>query len=417
MIILISTIFPVLSLYITILLLIKNREKNFKIVNPFTIPFVNGMFFGILGFSMRYKHTDNDLTKYFNQISNMSHLKFYQIVKPNEFLIFRDLLFYYISRTDKYLLAFITGFTVYFIFSYIIVDYIKEYDSNLRCGEVLGFIIISISIIPIFNIIVNVRNVISFAFVTLAIYRDIYKKNRNIFTILFYAIAIGIHISALIPIVVRLICKFVTKFRTVAVIIGIFLTNIIDSLYRHHIFLANGIISGLFNNLINKAYYYINWNDGGWATEIENSLSNKINRITGLVLLIFIVVLTQIIIKKQNKKDVDTRISNSFNLLNFVFMNSVIALGCLQIKTGAFWRFELISIFFLPILLTLIKENYKEIYNILYTSLLTFGAIMMSLNVVMLVRNIDAYETMIGLLTKNGFEILYFILKGFIALF
>ena len=176
-----------------------------------------------------------------------------------------------------------------------------------------------------------------------------------------------------------------------------------------------GTIGIIIRNAINKAYYYLYWNEGGWATRIESSISNKVNRIFGIIFLVLIILsIIFIHIRDKSKNDSinDIKII-SLPMIKYLYFMSLFALGCLTIKTGAFWRFEAVVVLFSPVILIQILEkekNYKKVFNLIFL----FAFTMFFINIIYALRNFDAFTTIINYISTSGIKILYELLKGII---
>lgn len=85
-----------------------------------------------------------------------------------------------------------------------------------------------------------------------------------------------------------------------------------------------------------KAYCYLNWNEGGWADEVANSLSNKVVRIYGIFLCMILLMILLSCKYSRGKGKADNGILDR-PMVSYMFLAAVCALGCLSIKTdGAY---------------------------------------------------------------------------------
>ncbi|WP_337097942.1 hypothetical protein, partial [Limosilactobacillus fermentum] len=148
--------------------------------------------------------------------------------------------------------------------------------------------------------------------------------------------------------------------------IAIFLPTLINLAFAH----INVMPGHLLQTGIQKAYYYLNWTDGGWATVIQNSTSDKISRLYGAFFLLFVLAL---IIWSVKKRDGFRVIDQP--MVSYVFFVAVCALGCLYITTGAFWRFEAVVVMLCPIyLVPIFKMHTRDIR--LQIEILTISVVM-----------------------------------------
>ena len=86
-------------------------------------------------------------------------------------------------------------------------------------------------------------------------------------------------------------------------------------------------------NAVAKAYYYLNWIEGGWADQVENSTSNIVTRIYGTFFLILM-----ILFYFENRKTEKDPANEKMH--DYLLIISLLSIGTLSIKTGVFWRFE-----------------------------------------------------------------------------
>ena len=114
--------------------------------------------------------------------------------------------------------------------------------------------------------------------------------------------------------------------------------------------------------------------------------------------------------KKEIKND---------NMINYLLFVSVIALGTLSIKTGAFWRFESIVVLFSPVIFVRLLEN-KNNFNKIIPYFYIFGIIHFLINILFQINNLTGVgfiTTIQKFLTTSLIEVLYSFVKGLLNLF
>ncbi len=405
---------PALGALLIIFYVLKNwnniEHKNLK---RFILPLA--IIFGIFGYSMYFNGKETDLTRYYDIVNLMSNYSLKSILlKETDLLYTKDLLFYFVSRiNDVNILSFIVGFIIYGITFYILFDSIENSTRKFKTYEIFLMGIICIGIISPYSIIGNVRCITAYSIISLAAYRDLVKRKRNLLTLLLYLIPIGLHTSAVIIIFIRIVSQLLKSFNKIALLVALLLPNIIDFTYEHIKF-GMGYIGEILNNAISKAYYYLHWTEGGWASKIESSISNSFFRISGSIFLIAIIII--ILAFNHNKKNQDDKKTSTNLMVNYLLFVAILALGTLTIKTGAFWRFESIVVLFSPVIFVNVLENNSNL-NKYMKFIYLFGIVMLLINVVYQVRNLTELGFLITLgnfLTTSGLKILWELIKGII---
>lgn len=406
---LISLISPIMGLLVIICIVIKNwNNTEHKNLKKYVLPL--GMLFGVLGYSLVFNHNANDLSRYYDAIISFKNSSLYEIIQiDKEKLYIQDILYYLVSRTgNEHIIAFLTGFIVYSISNYVMFDTIERSKRKFKTSEIVMLSIISVGIVSPYLILCNVRCIMAYSIVCFAIYRDLVQEKKNLITLLLYIIPIGLHSSAIIIIFIRIISGIFKSINTLALLISIFLPTIINFAHSSFQNIGFGAIGKLIKNVINKAYYYLYWTEGGWASKVGQFFSNKFNRITGCIFLVIIIFILLVHNKRRIKnKPLDNK------MIRFLYFSAIFALGCLSIKTGAFWRFESIPVLFCPIILVNLIEN-KESEKRILILIFIFSALVFMANLISMFRNIYFYKTIFNLATTSGLKILFEIIKGII---
>ena len=414
---LITLISPILGILMITLNIIKswNKEIDKGKIKKYIFPLA--IIFGIFGYSMRF-FTENDLTRYFSQLTKYSNQSLNHIIlSDTEALYTRDVLFYFVSKTGlDYILPFIVGFITYFIVFYILFDMIKNSELNFTGYEVFMLILLCAGFTPAYSVITNIRCVFAYVIMSFAIYRNTIKKKMDIFTLFMYIIPLGLHSSAIILLLIRILSVIFKKLSKLTIIIAIMLPTIIDFAHNYVNNINLGFVGSLLKNAINKAYFYLYWNEGGWATQVENSISNYFTKITGTIMICYIIYI--LLFSKKIKKGRENSSNNNYlnlPMINYLYYVSIFALGCLSIKTGAFWRFNAVVMMFSPvILIQIFNYNIKLKNNIGYLYFFIF--LVFLANMVFQIRNINFIDTFLNFIKTNGLEIIYYLLKGLLNL-
>lgn len=405
----ISLIYPLFGLLIVLFKVIKNWNKTVeKSLKKYIFPLA--MFFGVFGYSMAFSYNANDLSRYYDLIITFVDKSFRQIVLfDNEHLYVQDMLYYFVSRTGNVnIIAFITAFVVYSVVFYVLFDMIERFNKReYKVSDIFKLIIISVGIVSPYFIICNVRCILAFVIICFAVYREKVQKKKNLLTLLLYILPVLLHSSAIVIILMRVVSPIVKKVKKTSILFIVLIPKVIDFLYN----LLKGKNFGFFTNVINKAYYYFNWNNGGWASQVQSYFSHTFIRITGTIFLIIVI----IIILYYNKKTKNNELFDK-PMIDFLYFSSIFALGTLYIKTGAFWRFESIVVLFSSVLFIQLLNNYRNFSSIINLIFL-FSLLVFFANLVSMFRNIYFLETINNIITTSGLKILFELLKGIIFIF
>lgn len=398
---------PILGIPWLCLGLYLSRNKK-KINKGYAVPFA--ILFGTFGYSMRFIG-EPDLMRYYAMIEGMQGQTLLFIMSRNrDRLYLRDVLFYFVSKTgNNNILAYIVGFFCYLIIFYVFFDTVNHYKTEFKHNSSIHIFwigLIMVSVIEPMLIISNVRCVFSYILVSFAAYREWIQKKRNWFTILLYILPIGLHTSTVIVVITRLGVPIFKKYSKKFVLVVFFVPILIRMAYEifRRIEISH-IAFQYIRNAVNKAYYFLNWTEGGWADEVENSLSNRVLRIYGTFFLIMIIIFYHVI--KKNKIEV---LNEKFN--NFLYIIAILALGTLSIKTGVFWRFEAIVVVFSPFILLPVAayggKNHRVMLFVLYLS----AGIMLAVNLVHMCRNMIMDELLVEYISTSTFKIIWEFLRG-----
>jgi len=145
-------------------------------------------------------------------------------------------LFYLVSLLPtNHLLPFISAIIIYGIFMFIIYDFNKRNDITSRVVAI--GILLNFAMCTYATCISGIRNAMAFAFIALALYMDLIRKEKPIKTIWPYIIAVCLHPASWLVIAIRIIyqltykLKHIDKLKYLILLIGLFPSVIINVLY------------------------------------------------------------------------------------------------------------------------------------------------------------------------------------------
>lgn len=217
--------FPILSTPIILLALFYFRKK-YRVLIPLLCLNVS-----IIGYNYR-PILSNDLYRYFTLLDSMRSGGLNFVIEQSEykssFLI--NFIFYFVSITkENSLLPALIGFVFYFIILYIIFDYANS--KNISTSSLVFATLFALLVIPMIDVLSGIRNAFAFSVVALALYRDLVKKNLNVFTYLLYLGALFSHSSIIVLLIFRFIVPFYKgHLKKILISIAIFLWPLYVSL-------------------------------------------------------------------------------------------------------------------------------------------------------------------------------------------
>lgn len=365
-------------------------NKNLHLMVRRSAFFAPAMAFAAFGYSMSIPF-DTDLTRYFeilNQYKTMSLLE--SVSQKGEHLLVRDVLFWMISRTgDVHILPFIVGLIIYSITFYIFIDAILNSTRPFSTIELIGVVLFTIGVIPPYSTIGNVRCVSAYVIFSYAVYRDIVQKKKDIFTIFFYILPLGVHTTTLVLFMLRVIQGVFKKVAKIMLPVIFLVPIIVDVIHKYVSRIKHGILGTYIYDAVNKAYYYMHWKDGGFATQVQSSISNKVQRIYGGFFLIMFLIMIIFANNRYNKKKV-----LDSSMVAYLYSVALVALASLLfITTGAYWRFEAVVVLFAPIYIVKLRECRDKKIDFMLTIVMLSALPMILFNIAFQIRNIDAITT------------------------
>lgn len=134
------------------------------------------------------------------------------------FNLLRDVL---VQTSNNHLLPFVCTGISYSIFAYISLNWFNK--NNLSYKKIILATFVMFSLLPIIMIVSGIRNGTSFSLVALAIYKWLYQKKNIILFIFLSLIAIFMHTSAIIPVLLAIISRFLKGLKGIVIIVVAFL--------------------------------------------------------------------------------------------------------------------------------------------------------------------------------------------------
>jgi hypothetical protein len=204
------------------------------------------------------------------------------------------------------------------------------------------------------SVINNVRNILAFSLVGLAVYRDCYQKKRNIPTFLLYFIPIFLHPSSMVIIMLRFIIILPGKIKIAASIVTLFIVEIVNIVYEFSARISGGSLVGkIFKDFAYKGYAFFNDTNSAWGMAVAKSGSYTLQRYLYISFAAFFCVVCAFVVadikKAKPANNASIQLKKIFGiyvfdnrycqLVDFSFYIGLLTIACLPMLMPEFWRF------------------------------------------------------------------------------
>lgn len=295
--------------------------------------FILSIFFAILGFCFKNPASDPDLVRYLAilaQYEGKSLFESFNLVYSNLYAV--DIVFWMISQSGSpQLLPAFACFIYYFVILYILGDY--KVESSIRISYFVIYLLFTIASTLVGSIINGIRWPMAFSLFLLAIYCDLYKNKKNVFTFILYIISFFMHFSVIGLIAVRLL--MILKNKKIVITLSLLVT-ILPQLISALASKIGGMSStiGIINSIIyfiNRSNMYFKWDNGGWVDIVNKSSYYKIEKYYYIVISAMLMVILILAIKKYTAQgrrtinDIQPIYIFSFTYIMLTFVTFLIA--------------------------------------------------------------------------------------------
>lgn len=260
---------------------------------------------------------------------------------------------------DYHLLPAISVFTTYFIGIYVTMTFAKDLKANtLSMTAAVSVVMLMPNYYSVTN---NVRNILAFSLVGLAVFRDCYQKKRNIWTYILYFIPIFLHPSSMIIIALRFAIKLPDKIKIVSSVFTLFIVEIVNIGYELSGRISGGSLVGkMIKDFAYKGYAFFNDTDSSWGMTVAKSGSYKMQRylyisFAALFCIVCVIVVSDIK-KKEEENKATIKLKKVFGiyvcdnkycrLVDFSFYAGLLTIACLPMLMPEFWRFASATLLF-----------------------------------------------------------------------
>lgn len=298
----------------------------------------------------------SDLQSYYENLQYYGGSLGSILKNDSQALYLRDLLMYLVHRSgDERLLPYIVGFVIYWIVFYILFDMVDRNRDLLKPRDVICMILIIFGITFPTTAIGNIRFVTASMIISFATYRDLIQKKRGLITLLLYIVPIFLHTEAVFILLIRVMQGVARRIGLWSILVVFFFPSLVY-IANNHLSLIPGSI---LKSAVQRAEFYLSWNEGGFATTLKSDPINLVTRWYGTFFILYVLGLILYSVKKKDRIKIWDQ-----PMVGYVFLVGVFGLACLNITTGAFWRFETIFAVLCPIYLIPIKKLHTRAVGI-----------------------------------------------------
>ncbi len=217
------------------------------------------------------------------ELAELSYRDLLQQTKLNDMLIHQ--MFWAFGKLGWHsLLPAVSAFALYSVMLEIFGGVLKQ----VKASRYLKFVLLmfTMSIVSFYYSTEIIRNMLAFSISMYAVFRDLFQKKRNVYTIILYILPCMIHISSFVFIILRIsVWLFYSAYPLF--LAGIFISPFM--LYEAYHATKNLTFSNrlleLFRQCIDSAYWYYYEFDYGWALAVKNSGFMNVQRFFFFVLL------------------------------------------------------------------------------------------------------------------------------------
>ena len=360
---------PVFLLAFSLILLLWRNSNQWKLS-------ILGLSVSIAIFAIYIDPSYGDLIRYYGFLDKVRNYTLVEAVNYfNDGLFVENFLFWTISKTgvNGFLPAVATGVT-YYVAMYITAKTAVYFEQQ---RYIKWLILLQILLLPFVSIANNVRNVMAFALIILACYRDMILRKKNFLTLLLYVLPCFLHATAIMFVLIRIVVPIIRKSYILIISLPFIAGIVINVGYTSSNLFGN---IPLIQKFIIKAYNYL----GDADTEYGQIVANSRLQIVLRILFIFLTLFVAYVLFNRRKRVIPTLKDKGIDGWNhMVFLICMLILFCCaQYTTPAYWRFFVIisivlSTFFLPAS----KEMGEKFFSYKFYIIFGFGVIISFCNI------------------------------------
>ena len=393
----ITIMFPPLGLPIG-LYGIKKDNSNWRIYI-----FLISLFFAVLAYCFQPK-METDLFRYFLFIEELKDTSFNAAINDPSYGMNGQGLFFFTGIcwllgkiNDPHLLPAISTFLVYYIALYIICHVSEDIESGKK--DVLVVILFFLISCNCYSIINNVRNVLAFSIVSMAVFQDLYLNKKKWWLFVLYLVPVFIHPTALLLIAIRVVIRIAGKVKIPSLIIILFSQQIVLVLYNLSLKLSGSGVIGFIKRLLIKIYNYYFFHDlTQWAQTVQDSLSELIFKIIYVAISIILCFFVYKLSKSKDSIKGNDRWEGNFLYLDYAYFIGLLVIVSAQSKEPTYWRFAAAQIIASSAMILYIRKYLWERYWMRRASILLY--LLAFCGFALWMRNLLRYSVLIKLLVQ-----------------
>lgn len=314
---------------------------------------------------------ENDLYRYFEMANDYSGKQFITVMKETtlDFKVAAALFWFSGKINCLGLIPATTVFIVYGITFWIINDAGKTLEIK---SEILHYLLLSLALMQFDVIASNVRNVTAFAVSALAAYRDLFKNKKNVITVILYLLPCGLHITAVIFLLARILLPIYKKFHLLCISFVILTPTLIKTLFFYNYIFEK---IPFVRETIKKAhYYFFAFGETEWAGMVKDSGFEQIRKAVFFIVIIIFFLLTIFVLKK-----IKSVMPQYINIVLYTEISVLLTIVSMYIPVPTYFRFSVVmfslcsSTFFLAIKYRIQKHGLIPILYAVYICLVLYG--------------------------------------------
>ena len=294
---------------------------------------------------------ETDIVRYWSFIEADGQLGFKEMlvkgrygIARGEYLFVINAVFWFFGKIGlPRMVPALSTFIVYYISFYITVRIGSDHEA--RRSALLFYIMFCVVALNFYSISNNVRNIMAFQLMSLAVFRDVYEKKRNLWTYILYVLPLFIHTSSVLLLLFRVFLRIEKRIKAVGVAAVVLVKPVLFLLYPLS-FKMEGSMA-ILGRGIQKGFGYFMDTSSSWGLEVQASGSERLFKL--LYMLIVIVMCACCVLAEKRKiqtsvleygiKDREWRLFN-----NYVFYIGLAAVACIPMLRPEYWRFAAIMI-------------------------------------------------------------------------
>jgi len=204
--------------------------------------------FGMLAYCFNPVY-EIDLSRYFGQLDYCRTIPFSRALSwRDDGLIIKNLVFWLVSKTgDNHILPLLSVGIVYGVAGFVSVSALDERKSDLW-----KLLLFQVMLLPMYNIVSNVRNVAAFSLLIWAAYRDLVNKKRDMLTLALYILPCFIHMTGFVLVLFRISLVLLKKQPYIGLLLTLGIPSASISLYEN---VGRPDLPGNIGKIISRAIF------------------------------------------------------------------------------------------------------------------------------------------------------------------